>query len=227
MSENRTTGLRRGAQIAGLGAAAAVTIGLLSTGAANADTFVPLPDVFKNGPGYAMGHIGSSAVVSPSLAANGAGRTVWVAGNAWADVTATPAGEVGPFNGPQNNTDPQPNGTSNSSTHGASRLATGYIVGCQVDIEGLRGGLTGSLDLSSASVGGSITLPIAAGEVKWVQVGGKDITAPGRYSYDYQDVQMEIQNCGGFAQVRSYTAVEIIGDNYVKATLYGQPFSIG
>ena len=90
MSENRTTGLRRGAQVAGLGAAAAVAIGLLSAGAANADTFVPLPDVFKAGPGYTMGHVGSSALVSPSLAANGAGRTAWVAGNAWADVTVTP-----------------------------------------------------------------------------------------------------------------------------------------
>ncbi|MFD7044823.1 mspA family protein, partial [Rhodococcus jostii] len=43
MSENRKTGLRRGARIAGLGAAAAVVLGLMSTGAANADTFVPLP----------------------------------------------------------------------------------------------------------------------------------------------------------------------------------------
>ena len=51
MSENRNTGLRRGARIAGVGAAAAVALGLLSTGAANADTFVPLPDGQKVGTG--------------------------------------------------------------------------------------------------------------------------------------------------------------------------------
>ena len=32
---------------------------------------------------------------------------------------------------------------------------------------------------------------------------------------------------GGYAQARSYTAVEIIGDNYAKSVMYGQPFSIG
>ena len=70
-------------------------------------------------------------------------------------------------------------------------------------------------------------MPLAAGQVGWANIGGKDIVRPGRYSYDYQDVAMEIQNCGGYAQARSYTNVEIIGDNYVKATVYGQPFSIG
>ncbi|MGW0180822.1 MspA family porin, partial [Nocardia sp. NPDC003345] len=44
MSKNRTTGLRCGARALGVGAVAAVAMGLFSTGAANADTFVPLPD---------------------------------------------------------------------------------------------------------------------------------------------------------------------------------------
>ncbi|MET4613844.1 hypothetical protein ABIC28_004856, partial [Rhodococcus sp. PvR044] len=47
MSEIR----KRGIRIAGVGAAAAVAIGLMSTGAAHADTFVPLPDGQKAGPG--------------------------------------------------------------------------------------------------------------------------------------------------------------------------------
>ena len=59
----------------------------------------------------------------------------------------------------------QPNGTSNSSTHGSSRLTTGYIVGCQVDITGLKGnlgvqlglpfsvGTEGSLDRAGRGVG--------------------------------------------------------------------------
>ncbi|PTR42926.1 MspA protein, partial [Rhodococcus sp. OK611] len=32
---------------------------------------------------------------------------------------------------------------------------------------------------------------------------------------------------GGYAQARSYTVVEIVGNDYSKTTLYGQPFSIG
>ena len=58
-------------------------------------------------------------------------------------------------------------------------------------------------------------------------VAGKDITGNGTYSVQYQDTQLEIQNCGGFAQARFYTVVEIVGNDYSKTTLYGQPFSIG
>ncbi|MEV6321118.1 mspA family protein, partial [Nocardia sp. NPDC051787] len=101
MSENRT--MRRGARVAGIGAAAAVAMGLLSTGAANADTFVPLPDGHKVGPGVTITRNGERALISPSLAANGAGRVVWVSGNAIADVAVTPEGEIGPNNGPTGN----------------------------------------------------------------------------------------------------------------------------
>ena len=59
------------------------------------------------------------------------------------------------------------------------------------------------------------------------KVAGKDIKKNGKYSVEYQDTQLEIQNCGGYAQARAYTVVEIVGDNYAKTTLYGQPFSIG
>ncbi|SDE29000.1 hypothetical protein SAMN05444580_113131, partial [Rhodococcus tukisamuensis] len=47
MNSNNSTALR-GTRVAGLGAAAALTIGLLSTSVAAADTFVPLPDGSKN-----------------------------------------------------------------------------------------------------------------------------------------------------------------------------------
>ncbi|WP_280396781.1 MspA family porin [Nocardia carnea] len=224
MSENRTDGVRKGARIAGIGAASAVAVGLLSVGAANADTFVPLPDGQKAGPGVTITRTGEHAVISPSMAANGAGRVVWVSGNAAADVTVTPEGEVGPNNGPTG-----ADGTNNSSTHGASQLNTGYIVGCQVSIADDAIGLGGSLgiDTSSLGVSGSVGLEVGPGEVKWVQIDYKDIPKPGRYSVEYQDVEMEIQGCAGYAQARSYTVVEIIGDHYSKTTLYGQPFSIG
>ncbi|SEL18954.1 MspA family porin, partial [Rhodococcus maanshanensis] len=83
------------------------------------------------------------------------------------------------------------------------------------------------IDLSGPSISGSLTVPVSAGQVKFVGVSGKDIKKNGKYSVQYQDTQLEIQNCGGFAQARSYTVVEIVGDNYSKTTLYGQPFSIG
>ncbi|MFC3966434.1 MspA family porin [Nocardia jiangsuensis] len=230
MINHRTTGVRA----AGIGAAAAVALGLFSTGAANADTFVPLPDGQKLGPGVTVTRLGEHAIVSPSLAANGAGRVVWVSGNAIADVTATPEGEIGPFNGPAD----EP-GSNNSSTHGASQLNTGYIVGCQVSISdeaisaGLGGGLgltfpfDGSEALGDGAFEGSIGLDLGPGEVKFVQIEIKDITEPGVYSVEYQDVEIEIQGCAGYAQARAYTVVEIIGDDYSKTSLYGLPFSIG
>ncbi|MEV4129091.1 MspA family porin [Nocardia sp. NPDC049707] len=224
MSENRTNGLRRGARIAGVGAAAAVAMGLLSTGAANADTFVPLPDGQKNGPDVTLTRTGEHALISPSLAANGAGRVVWVSGNAIADVSVTPEGNVGPSNGASGAP-----GTNNSSTHGASQLSTGYIVGCQVSIasDAISAGLSGGINLSGGSLGGSIGINLGPGEVKFVQIDYKDILKPGRYSVEYQDAEIEIQGCAGYAQARAYTVVEIIGNNYSKTTLYGQPFSIG
>ncbi|MBH0776153.1 MspA family porin [Nocardia bovistercoris] len=224
MSENRTNGLRRGVRVAGVGAAAAVAMGLLSTGAANADTFVPLPDGQKVGPGVTITRTGERALVSPSLAANGAGRVVWVSGNATADVTVTPEGEVGPNNGPAGGS-----GSNNSSTHGASQLNTGYIVGCQVSIadDAVSAGISGGITLDGGSLGGSIGLQLGPGEVKFVQINYKDITKPGVYSVEYQDAEIEIQGCAGYAQARSYTVVEIIGDHYSKTTLYGMPFSIG
>ena len=224
MSENRTNGLRRGARIAGVGAAAAVAMGLLSTGAANADTFVPLPDGQKSGPDVTLTRSGEHALISPSLAANGAGRVVWVSGNAIADVNVTPEGTVGPNNGASGAP-----GTNNSSTHGASQLSTGYIVGCQVSIadNAISAGVSGGINLSGGSLGGSIGLNLGPGDVKFVQIDYKDILKPGRYSVEYQDAEIEIQGCAGYAQARAYTVVEIIGDNYSKVTLYGAPFSIG
>ncbi|MGI5222978.1 MspA family porin [Nocardia sp. CA-290969] len=224
MSKNRTTGLRYGARALGVGAVAAVAMGLFSTGAANADTFVPLPDGEKLGPGVKITRTHESALVSPSMAANGAGRVVWVSGNASADVSVTPEGEAGPNNGPTGE-----DGTNNSSTHGASQLNTGYIIGCQVSIGDDAIGLGGSLGVSldGGTLGGSTSVELGPGEVKFVQIDFKDIEKPGVYSVEYQDVEMQIQGCAGYAQARAYTVVEIIGDHYSKTTLYGQPFSIG
>ncbi|MFD4179530.1 MspA family porin [Rhodococcus sp. NPDC058514] len=210
-------------RVGSVAAAAAVAIGLMSGGAAHADTFVPLPDGQKAGPGAVVSRTGESALISPSLAANGAGRVAWVSGTVTADVTGvTGETEAGPANGAKNSP-----GTNNSSTHGVSRISTGYIVGCQVDITGLGGSIGGGISLDGPSMSGSLTVPLAAGQVKFVGVSGKDIKKNGKYSVQYQDTQLEIQNCGGYAQARAYTVVEIVGNDYAKTTLYGQPFSIG
>ncbi|MGW4125988.1 MspA family porin [Nocardia sp. NPDC004711] len=190
-----------------------------------ADTAFALPDGQKQGPdGVVLFRTGEHVTISPSLADNGAGRTVWVSGNAIADVPNAPVTAVGPNNGSNNGA-----GTNNSSTHGASQINTGYIVGCQVDIasDAISAGVSGSLSLTGGSVGGSVGLKLGPGQVAFVQIDYKDITKPGHYSVEYQDVQMQIQNCAGYAQARAYTVVEVVGDHYSKTTLYGQPFSIG
>ncbi|MBU3061479.1 MspA family porin [Nocardia sp. NEAU-G5] len=225
MSENRTSGVRRGARIAGIGAAATVAIGLLSTGAANADAYIPLPDGTTAGPdGVVIHRFGEHATISPSLAANGAGRTVWVSGRAEADVPNAPKTTVGPNNGQLNTP-----GSNNSSTHASSQINTGYIIGCQVNIgtDAISAGISGSVSLTSANVGGSIGLNLGPGQVKFVQIDDMDITHPGHWGVDYQDAEMNIQGCAGYAQARAYTVVEVVGNNYSKTTLYGQPFSIG
>ncbi|MFD4428717.1 MspA family porin [Nocardia sp. NPDC058497] len=222
MRINRIRGAR-GLRAAGTGVAV-LALGALVAGTAGADAFVPLPDGERAGPGVTVKRTGERALVSPSLAANGAGRVAWVSGTVTADVTATPEGEVGPNNGPANKP-----GSNNSSTHGASQLNTGYIVGCQVAIgdDAISAGLSGGIDLSGGSLGGSVGLDLGPGEVKFVQIEKKDILKAGTYSVEYQDVEIEVQGCGGYAQARSYSVVEIIGDHYSKTTLYGAPFSIG
>ncbi len=224
MTEHCTAGVRRSLRIAGGGAVTMTVVGLSAVGVANADTFVSLPDGQKVGAGVTISRTAEHAIVSPSLAANGAGRTVWVSGNAIAEVSVTPEGTAGPTNGASGAA-----GTNNSSTHGVSQLDTGYIVGCQISIadNAISAGVSGGINLSGGSLGGSIGLNLGPGEVKFVQIDYKDIRKPGTYSVEYQDAEIEIQGCAGYAQARAYTVVEIIGDHYSKTTLYGQPFSIG
>lgn len=204
--------------------ALAAGIEIILVGTSAADTVVGLPDGFKEGPGVTISREQEHAVITPSLAANGAGRTVWVSGIARADVTVTPEGEVGPSNGPSGAP-----GSNNSSTHGTSQISTGYIVGCQVGIadDAISAGLSGGISTSGGSIGGSVGVSLGPGQVKFVQIDYKDILKPGRYSVEYQDAEIDIQGCGGYAQARAYTVVEIIGDHYSKTTLYGAPFSIG
>ncbi|MBF6133455.1 MspA family porin [Nocardia otitidiscaviarum] len=203
-------------------AAAAIVagIGFFAPGSAAADVVVPLPDGYIEGPGVKITSRGERAIVSPSLAVNGAGRSTWVSGNVTAEVQ-TPDGEVGPNNGPRNFP-----GTNNSGTHGSSNLTVGYIVGCQVALGSFSGSTSVGISTTpSLSVG--FSFPLSPGEVKWVAINNIELIKSGTYDIQYQDVPMEIQGCGGYAQARQVSVVEIIGTDYAKVTLYGQPFSIG
>ncbi|WP_280217663.1 MspA family porin [Nocardia neocaledoniensis] len=223
MNRAKFTAHRR-TRISGIATVLGAGIGLFAAANANADVVVPLPDGTESGLGATLTRTQEQAIVSPSLAANGAGRVVWVSGTIVADVTETPSGTTGPYSSPNNSP-----GTNNSQTHGVSQVNTGYIVGCQVSVgdKAISAGLSGNVSTTSAGVGGSLGLQLGPGEVKFVQISFKDIAEPGVYSIGYRDVEMNIQGCAGYAQARSYSTVEIIGDNYSKTTLYGAPFSIG
>ena len=249
MSKKHASGLRRGARIGSVAAAAAIALGFLSAGAANADTFVPLPDGEIADPvGNVIKRTAESALVSPSLAGTGAGRVAWVSGTVTVDVAniKLPT-EAGKSDGSTSSLQ----GTNNSSTHKVSRINTGYIVGCQVDISGLKGNLGINFNLGGAgtmtgnlvtdavtgmtsvvtnavSPSASLSVPLQPGQVRFVHIDGKDITKPSTtYSIQYQDAELSQQGCGGAAQARAYTVLEIVGNDYVKTSLYGQPFSIG
>ncbi|WP_216896289.1 MspA family porin [Nocardia alni] len=220
MREIRNAGSAWALRAAGITVAVTAAIGLFSTGAANADTFVPLPDGHVVDPGVTIDSTGNSVIISPSLAANGAGRVAWLSSHIVTNVT-TPVGTVGPWNGPQNNA-----GTNNSSTHGASTLSVGYVMGCQVSLGELSAGVSGEIS-TTPTLSGSLSLPLSPGQVKWVNYDQQDMTSSGRYSFDLQDQEVEVQGCAGYAQAREVVTVEIIGSDYTKQTLYGQPFSLG
>ena len=102
--------LTNGARLAGVGAVSAVALGFFSAGAANADTFVPLPDgsitrTIDGGTTVTVSRVGETALISPSLGSTPLHRNVWTSGTAVVDVS-----------GPK---------TSGS-------IEPGYIVACQL-----------------------------------------------------------------------------------------------
>lgn len=198
MSKFSMFGLRR---VVGVGAITAVAaLGLASMGAGNAAAG-PLPSGSKitegvDGTVVKISRTGESAYPVPSVANNGAGRAAEVSGL----VTVT-AGEA------------------------EGKLTTGYIVGCQIDITGLEGGLTGSLSTTSAGLSGALSVPLKPGEAKFVSLGSKSFEG-GVASIQYKQQGIDVQACGGYAQARAYTVVQTSGDYVIKSTLYGAPFSI-
>lgn len=200
MSKMSMFGLRR---VVGVGAITAVAaLGLASMGAGNAAAG-PLPSGSKvtegvDGSVVKISRTGESAYPVPSVANNGAGRAAEVSGL----VTVT-AGES------------------------SGTLTTGYIVGCQIDINGLEGGISGGLSVLSLAGGisGSISFPLAPGQAVFVPLGTKSFEG-GVASVQYKRQGIDVQQCGGYAQARAYTQVQTSGNYVIKSTLYGAPFSL-
>ena len=101
------------ARVAGFTAAATVASGLLFTGAAGADTVVPLPGghitkTLSDGTVVDISLVGESANINPSLGSTPAHRNAWVSGSAQVSVSGDGGGKIFP----------------------------GYTVGCQVNIAG-------------------------------------------------------------------------------------------
>lgn len=222
MNKSRFSALRRVSRIAVLGAVASMAVGLVSAGAANAETFVPLANGEKIVGPYKIAHFDESAKVAPQIAFNGLNRSAWASGTALAEA---PDGATG-------------------------TLKTGYLVGCQLDMDdlnfgldlgaGIEGGNTNIITLfpipfliggegettNKIEGGVSFDIPLKDREVAAVEVESKDVKGPVT-AIQYQDVGISVTNCGGYAQARSYTTLELTGDYRYKGTLYGQPFSLG
>ncbi|MBC7303241.1 MAG: MspA family porin [Nocardia sp.] len=212
------------AKVAGVSAAATVAVGLFSTGAANADTFVPLPGghltkTLSDGTVVNIKLVGESANINPSLGSTPVHRNAWVSGSAQVTV----------------------------SDGGSGKIFPGYTVGCQVNIAG--GGVSGDSSVGSdwegnvdAGVGTGGELSLGPGQAASFYVldlekaddygseshGKSNKFTNGSGSVTWADTTIGLTGCGGYAQARAFVSVEVETDNVISwVTLWGQPFSLG
>ncbi|MFI5714196.1 MspA family porin [Nocardia sp. NPDC051750] len=214
------------ARLAGVGAAATIAAGLFSTGAANADTFIPLPGgelvkTLSDGTVVTVRMVGESANISPSMGATPVHRNAWVSGSAQVEIAG--GEDVG------------------------GKIYPGYVVGCQVNIAGggAEGGASADVDSEgavspSAETGGNLT--VGPGQAKSFYVldiekaddyGSEDHSTNNGFdgnsgSVTWSDQTIGLNGCGGYAQARSFISVEVETENVISyVTLWGQPFSLG
>lgn len=230
----------RGAAVA---AAAGVALGALSTGAANADTFIPLPN------GSTSNKVGDSTVtvtisnqsakLSPGMVALPTTRNAWVSGLVSVKISGG-----------------KPDGGS---------IQAGYAVGCQVDVgsAGVTAGVNGdsgvgfggkdspmepyfkpsvnattgaSIKLAAGSIGTQMltydraTWPSPGDEVApdWADpsTGFKFKGASGSLSYTEQTIGVD--GCAGYAQARFFAKVKVKSGNSQGTTiLWSKPFTLG
>lgn len=183
----------------------------LLTGAGSAEA-AKLPNGFKKSTGIdgqvvTIKRTGERAYPMPSVANNGAGRAAAVSGTYKATLSK-----------------------------GTGTMSVGYLVGCQVDITGLQGGLSGTIGLTS-SLSGSISVPLNPGQVALVRSDAMSIKK-GKATLMVDSFHIDVQQCGGYASARSVVTVmaadgmstedgTLSGDSgFVQSSLYGQPFSL-
>ncbi|GAA4738934.1 MspA family porin [Gordonia alkaliphila] len=194
----------------------AATIGALGattllTGAGTADA-AKLPNGSKKSSGIdgqvvTIKRTGERAYPMPSVANNGAGRAAAVSGTYKATLNK-----------------------------GVGTMSVGYLVGCQVDITGLKGGMSGSIGLTS-SLSGSISVPLMPGQVALIRSDNMSITK-GKATLMVDSFHIDVQQCGGYASARSVVTVmaadgmstadgTLSGNSgFVQSSLYGKPFSL-
>ncbi|MFI5780571.1 MspA family porin [Nocardia sp. NPDC051570] len=220
------------ARAAGIGAVATAALGLFSTGAANADTFMPLPgaDLTKTLSDGTVVHLwvdGESANINPSMGSTPLHRNAWVSGTAHIQLSG-----------------------NNAAVGGIIR--PGYVVGCQVNISGGDAsaqpsvGVDWSKGQNSVAVtpsmggGGNLTLGPGVAQAFYIL----DREAPDDYgneshstknpfhngsgSVAWSDETIGLTGCAGYAQARNFVSVEVETDNVITwTTVWGQPFSLG
>ncbi|WP_238981352.1 MspA family porin [Williamsia herbipolensis] len=206
------SGLRR---VIGASAVAAVAaVGLASMGAGTAAA-KPLPNGSKttvgvDGSVVKLSRTGEKVFPIRTESNNGIDRGAEVTGSVFATF---PKGDAGVLN-------------------------VGYVVGCQVDItnlsfspsisfnQGINLLSTNGTPLTlGAAVSPGLTIPLTPGQAKLVEIGEKSGDS-GTLGVQYQQVRIDLTKCGGYASARSVATIELRGDNYVKSTLYGTPFSL-
>ncbi|VFA90095.1 MspA [Gordonia paraffinivorans] len=214
MSKFSKRGLRRAAGAVAIASAAVMGVAGMGAGDAAAGK---LANGYKkvtgvDGETIQTWRTGEFALPAPSVANNGAGRSAVVSG----------VYQVKASKGVSGN------------------LAVKLLVGCQVDITGLEGGLSAGVDIlaQTFSSAGSITIPLNPGQVALVDVTDKDLSDSGQAAIQLSQFEVSVQKCGGFASAR--TIAKVIGakgyntddgtvngeGTLIQSTLYGQPFSL-
>ncbi|MFE3280886.1 MspA family porin [Nocardia sp. NPDC059239] len=216
----------------GAAAVAATALTLFTTAPATADTVVPLPgaDLTKTLSDGTTVHIwldGESANINPSMGATPLHRNAWVSGTGHVDITA---------------------GNTASTT---GLIYPGYVVGCQVAINGggVNGGPTAGVTVgSNGSVTPSLSgnaganLSLGPGQAQSFYILDREKPdgfgadshktynsfTSGSGSVAWADETIGLNGCAGYAQARAFVSVEIDTDTITSwVTIWGQPFSIG
>lgn len=198
---------------------------LMSSSLAAADAFVPLPgaaltETLGDGTTVTVRVVGESATISPSMGSTPLHRNAWVSASAQVELSA-PARML---------------------------IKPGYVVGCQVNIDG--GGANSGANLSSdwagqspsggGSLGGNLSLgPGQAQKFYLLDLEGPDgfgaeshrpftMHAGTNGSVTWRNSTIGLSGCAGYAQARVFTEVQVETSSAKEVvTVWGQPFSLG